>query len=405
MTDTSVLPEKAAIPDHVPPELVYDFDYIADDGLKINPHARIALLQKEAPPIFYTPRNGGHWAVQGYQQLLDMLRATDSFSSVELAIPAMKGEPKRIPLNIDPPDHAKYRRVLNHAFAPKAIMALESEIRERSEELINRVLDKGGCEFVNTIAEPLPVLLFLKLAGMPAERMRDFRDWVSTLFEEAASAERRAKVSKAIVDAMTETIQARQEKRENDIVSRLIDSEVDGRNPTLEELQGYCVLLLIGGVDTVVNIMAYGIRHLAQDLPLQSYLREHPDRIADMVEEVLRVYAITNPGRLVVKDTNYAGIEFLEGDRVLMMQSAAGHDESFYDNAAKIDIDRKDKVHLSFGAGPHRCAGSHLARLELRVFFEAFLRMVPEFRLDPDHPARFHGGASLNVNELHLLWD
>ena len=114
---------------------------------------------------------------------------------------------------------------------------------------------------------------------------------------------------------------------------------------------------------------------------------------------------MTNPGRLVMKDTTYGGIEFRKGERVLMLMSGAGHDKRFYVNASQVDIDRQDKVHLSFGGGPHRCAGSHLARLELRVFFDTFLEMVPEFRLDPDRPARFHGGPALNVNELPILWN
>jgi cytochrome P450 len=405
MINTGGAVDKADIPEHVPPDLVYAFDYINDEDLKTDPHARLAQVQGEAPPIFYTPCNGGHWIAQGCQELREMLRNTDSFSSTEIAIPGMKGEPRRIPLNIDPPDHTKYRRVLNLAFAPKAIMSLEPEIRERTAELISLVLDKGGCEFLEAIAEPLPVLLFLQLAGMPTERMKDFRSWVTTLFREAASAEKRAEVSASILQAMTETIKKRIAKRESDIVSRLIDSEIDGREPTLEELQGYCVLLLIGGVDTVVNILSYGVRHLAQDLPLQRYLREHPERVADLVEEILRVYAITNPGRIVMKDTTYGGITFRKGDRVLMMMSGAGLDKRMYLDPAKVDLDRQDKAHVSFGGGPHRCAGSHLARLELRVFFDTFLKMMPEFRLDPDRPAKFHGGPAVHVNELNLLWN
>lgn len=405
MFERSIVPSNPAKREHVPENLVYEFDYINDEGLKIDPHARLAQVQREAPPIFYTHFNGGHWCAQGYEELSHMLRETDSFSSCSLAIPPMQGEPIRIPLNLDPPQHGLYRRVLNHAFAPKAIMALEPEIRERTKDLIDKVLDKGGCEFLEAVAEPLPVLLFLKLAGMPASRMREFRTWVSTLFSNAGSAEIRAEVSKAMLNAMTETILERQKERKEDIISRLIDSELDGRNPTLEELQGYCVLLLIGGVDTVVNQLSYGARHLARDPDLQRHLRANPDRIPDFVEEMMRVYSITAPGRVVMHDITYGGVDFRTGERVLMMLGSAGLDERRLGCPEKVDIDREDKVHLSFGGGPHRCAGSHLARLELRVFFDTLLTMLPEFRLDPDRPARFHGGPAISVKELHLRWD
>jgi cytochrome P450 len=361
-------------------------------------------LVAEAPPIFYTPRYGGHWVATSQQAIYDLMRKPEVFSSSKMTLGGERQEFIGIPINLDPPEHTVFRAPLSLAFSPKSISALEGSVRTFVRELIDNVADMGHCEFVHSIAEPLPVTIFMKMMGLPLERLDEFRVWAVRSMATPDPVERDAYFAK-IIGAMAEYIRARQQKREDDLISRLLDIKVHGRNPTLEEMQSYCFLLFLGGLDTVVNAMCFGIRHLARDQPLQARLRAEPALIPEAVEELLRRYGISTPCRVVMQDSEYAGIPFKAGDMVMLHLQAANLDPKAFPNPEKADLGRPNaNAHYTFGTGPHRCAGSHLARLELRVLYQEWLQRIPTFHLDPKQPPQFHAGMILTVTSLPLLW-
>lgn len=393
------------IPAHVPAELVYSYNFFTDPELLQDPHKRMRALTEKFPGgIFYTPECGGHWVVTGYEQLTEIARDAELFSSKHTTIPRRPVEFKLIPINIDPPDHAKYRRVIASAFSPRLIRTMEEATRKFVNELIDQVVDNRGCEFVHAIAEPLPITVFMKLVGLPLERMPEFRDWASTALTSTDMNERMATIQKIVI-FITETILDLQQKPvSEDLLSVLSHSEVDGRPLTLEELQAYGLLLMLAGLDTVVNGMAFGIRHLAQHPELQAEIRTNPACVPAVVEEMLRRYSFPNTVRSLTRDADFHGLTMKEGDMVMLVLGAADLDEKAYENAEAFDMNRKGPRHVAFNTGPHNCAGASLARMELGLLYEEWCRRIPEFHLDETKPATFCGGPVIGVKELHILW-
>lgn len=394
------------IPAHVPPELVYEYDIARDPRMLEDPHARMRSLIREAPPIFFSPCNGGQWMVTGKKAIVDITMNPELFSN------GNPGEPKReatggltlLPISVDPPQHTMYRAPLNQMLSVKSVAGLETAIRAMTNELIDKVLAAGRCDFLPDIAEPLPVTLFLKLAGMPTNRLAEFRELALQAASATVEPETRAKTFQHIAGILAETIMARQEKREDDLVSRLLDAKLDGRNPTFQEMLGYSIALFLGGLETVVNALSFGVRHLARDQELQAKLRADHGLLPGAIEELLRLYGIASTVRQVMRDEVCHGVQFKKGDTVSLLLPAANYDDAAFPNPEQFILGRKEQ-HQTFNTGPHRCVGLNLARLEMKVFYQEWLRRVPPFRLDPEKKPRFLGGFNLAIASLPLVWE
>lgn len=392
------------VPPHVPENLVFDYNINNDPRLVDNIHDGLFDLRNAAPgPIFYTPRNGGSWIVIGYRECYEIARNFKVFGNdPSIVDPDHKMTP-RIPVSFDPPQHSSYRRVLMENLGPRALLGVEPDIHSTLDDLIDNVIDEGGCDFVPSVAEPLPVWVFMRMMGFPLDRYKEFRRWVSALVL-MLPPEVRQQTLDLVTEMTAPLVRERMLVRQDDLISRLIDADIDGRKPTFEEIQSYCLMLFVAGLDTVVNAMSFGMRHLATDYELQDRLRANPKLIPQAVEELLRRYSFANPGRIVVKDFDAFGVEFHRGDPLTLLLSAADLDERTFENPTKVDIDR-NQPHLAFNAGPHRCVGLHLARLELQALYECWLRRFPRFSLDPNASWRFHQGVVHGVESLPLVWD
>lgn len=401
-------------PAHVADSLVYDFDAYRDPGLLADPTKRIVQMVREAPPIFWTPRNGGMWVIQGYEPLFNAYRDTATFSSTFMTAEQMKAMmppgsprvPQARPINLDPPEHTQFRAPLQKTFSPKSALALKDDIRKLANELIDAVAPQGHCDFMPAVAEQLPVRVFIKMFGLPLERHEEYRELAKQHLSGNTS-DTKAMAHKALrlVEVMRETILERREHPKDDILSMLWQSNVDGRPTTMEDMEDYAVLLFIAGLDTVVNGMGLIMRHLATDPALQDELRGNPKLIPEAVEEMLRRYTFTVPVRHVAKDAMFEGVQFKSGERVLMYDPAADLDPKKFQNPEVVDVGREEKTHIAFGAGPHRCLGSHLARVELQIITEVALARLRNIRLDPQHPPRYHGGHVIGPESMALLWD
>jgi len=395
MTDSQRLVATPAVPAHVLPHLIFDYDYVDDARLKPDPFVGVASLREDAPPIFYTPRNGGHWVVTTHRAAFDIGRNSDLFGNKSPGATF-------IPATIDPPHHKPYRAVLNKAFAPEKVKALSVQVRRIAIDLIDAIAPQKTCEFIGAVAEPLPIIVFMKLVGIPDHYFRDLRNWVVDLLNEADHNKRDESVSR-ILKVTEELIHARQQKPEDDLISSLVHTELDGRPLTFEELQSYCLMLVVAGLDTVVNSIGFTVRHLAMDQAMQQAMRDDPTRIPTLTEDLLRRYSTVSANRMVRQDAEYEGIQFRTGDRILMHYPVIGIDPDAYPEPEKIIEGRKEPS-LAFGIGRHRCVGSHLARMELVVFLEEWLARIPRFRLDPKNPPHLHAGHVFGVEKMDLLW-
>ena len=417
MSATAAASRLASKPDHVPDALVYDFDMYFDPALVADAPARILDLARNAPPIFWTPHNGGHWMICRHDPVFRAARNWEVFSSDHLAHspemqarggagldPATVVQP--VPIMLDPPEHAKYRAPLNAVFSPKAMLALKDNIRALAASLIDKARPNGRCEFMTEIAEPIPVQVFLELFGLPLERQAEFRKLAKDhLSEEFGTLEDSQRKLRRIVDVMQDTLIDRRAHPRSDLISLLTQATVEGRPLTMHDMQNYCVLLFIAGLDTVVNGMGHGVRHLAEHPDLQDALRANPRQITEAAEEILRRYTFLAVRRTIARDSVFDGIAMKRGDAVTLGYPSADLDPEEFPDPEVFDLYRENKAHFAFGAGPHRCLGSHLARIELQTLYEEILARLPTFRLDPDRRITYRCGPVIGPRELHLAWD
>jgi cytochrome P450 len=402
-------------PDHVSDVAYYDFDMFKDPALLCDPHERVRDLIRLAPPVFWTPRNGGHWIAIGHKEIYEASRDPQTFSSMltpralldamKPMLPAGTGHlPLPTPINLDPPEHTKYRAPLQAAFSPKAVLAMKEDIRAMANSLIDRVIDRGCCDFIADIAEPLPVQVFLKMLGLPVERMAEFRHLVHEFLAPIVDPVEGALRTRKVADAMKGEIEARRTEPKDDVLSLLWRSEIDGKPMTFELMEDFCVLLFIAGLDTVINGMGFGIRHLARNPDFQDELRANPKLIVESAEEMLRRYTFTAPMRRVTKDVTFSGCSMKADERVVLFLPGADLDPREFKDPERFDTNRERAGHIAFGVGAHRCLGSHLARVELQVLYQQMLERLPRFRLDETRPVKFHAGHILAMDSLPLCW-
>jgi cytochrome P450 len=406
---------KVQQPAHVPDALVYEFDYNTDAEYCRDPHVRAADLVQRAPPIFWTPYNGGHWMLQSHAAVAEALRDYETFSSEHFApeafnammaeLPESERIPAPVPICIDPPLHGKLRQPLFSTFSPKAVAAMEAKVRALAERLIDGIAAQEHCEFQQAVADVYPVEIFLAMFGLPIEKEREYRDLAkSHLKSITPDLSENMTMMQSIAAVMRETIIARQTDRRDDIISLLWGLEIEGEPMALDLMLSYCVILFIAGLDTVVNALGFGVRHLASDLELQRTLRAQPELIPKATEELLRRYAFVAPIRILKRDKVFSGVQMKEGERVMMFLPGASIDVSVYPEPLRFDLHRTNQPHLAFGSGPHFCLGMHLARLELRVMYQTMLRKLPEFCLDPDVTPTYHGSIIAGPTSIHLVW-
>jgi cytochrome P450 len=395
-------------PAHVDPSRVIDFDFYFDHRFAEVGDMHVAMnriAEEEGRGIFWTPRNGGHWFINDYDLLFDAARDTSLFSSQRLTLPALPEgkEPRVIPVSLDPPEHTAFRLPLMKAFAPAKVKELEPWIRAFADELIDAFIDKGRCDFVDTVAEPMPVIIFMKFMGLDTSRLREFRTWVYDMLTN--DDERRMQSHKLIEAMLSEVIAERRAEPQDDMITRLIQGTVHDRPIADDELLAYCLLLFAAGLDTVANSLSFTMQHLARDAALQDRLRAEPAMIPEAVEEFLRLYAVANIVRVVGHDGEFAGVQLRAGERVLFVLPTGNYDPKRFPDAARFDLEREDKAHISFNAGPHRCVGSHLARLELTLMLQQWFARMPNVRLDPDYRPSMRGGQVMALHNLPILWE
>lgn len=391
------------VPTHVPPDYVVDFNLFDDPRFDRDTHSGLAELAAEERDLFWTPRNGGSWMIVGQKAVFDAARDIELFSSDPVYSAHTVREELMIPITFDPPLHTKYREIIMRAFNPRSIADMEPAIRSLTDELIDKVLVGGdACDFVPMVSEPLPVLIFMKLMGFPRDLLVPFRELVLQVMSEPSVAGRERLYQK-VFEHVDPLIRACMESPQDDLMGRFQSATIDGRHPDFKEMRAFCLMMFAAGLDTVTNGMGFAMRHLALDQALQARLRADPALIRVAIEEVLRRYTFSCPARYVTRDADFYGAPLRKGDAVTLLLPAADLDPRSFNKPTEVDVDRKP-AHIAFNAGPHRCIGANLARLELRILYEHWLKRVPQFRLG-DAPWRYKPGFVFAVESLPLRWD
>ncbi len=371
-----------------------DFDH-TDPEYNKNIHKIWEDLKSSGCPMAHTERFGGTWLPLTYEMVHEIAYDTEHFSSLSPVVGQLKPSqvPNPIPAPIgpvppissDPPFHAGARKVLLPVFAPKKIDPLNAVVRDFCHGLIDKMGDKEYIDAAVEYAQNIPVMVIAHLLGFPMEDADRFRVWIYVALE-GVSLEREERLVKLaeLADYINAHIDERMVTPGDDLISYLLNAEMDGEKLTREHVSGTVSLALIAGIDTTWSALGSAIWHLAGNSVDRRRLVENPQMIAQAIEEFLRAYAPVTMARVVTEDFNFHGYELKKEDWMLLPFPAANRDEKEFPQADTVDIDREINRHSAFGLGIHRCIGSNLARLELNVAIEVFLERFPDFELNTE---------------------
>jgi cytochrome P450 len=371
----------------IPEDLVVDFD-IHDDGLTPKVYERYAELRRTCP-VAWSNSHGGHWVLTRYADIHEVNRCPEIFSNNPVAIPPNLGQDQPlIPLEIDPPEHTSYRHILTPLFSPVRMNALEPKIRSIVTDLIDRFAARGECEFIEEFSRPLPTQVFLGLMGWPQDDAPQLLKWTHDVIEgkpggtDEESNEVRTAAGLEIYTYFAELLDNAYEKPGSDVISELTRASFNGERELSQfEILNIIFIVMIGGLHTVTGTLANNLIYLAEHPDQRDRLAADPGLIPSAVEELLRWESIVAPARRVTEPVTVAGVEMQPGDRVLLALGSAGRDSDEFPDADEVVLDRDPNRHLAFGSGPHRCLGSHLARVELKVAMEEIHRRLPDYEL------------------------
>jgi cytochrome P450 len=389
---------------------VVDFTHTAATGPALQAFRLLDGSQDQARPAVRSEEAEGYWIFTDHEVILDGLQKPDLFSS-RVIVPTDKNPMvKWIPVMLDGEEHRRWRTPMSQWFTPKRVALMQAEQREFAGRLIDAFLAKGECDLVADLAQLFPTTIFLRIMGMPLEDLDQFMAWerqiLHTTHDSDPTFEIRMAGMLAVAGYFTELIAKRRAdpaSQGDDIVSTALGWEIGGERPTDEDLISCFLLLFMAGLDTVASQMSYAFLHLATHPQDRARLVAEPESVPDAVEELLRAFPIVQTARYVTEDTEFHGCPLRKSDMVLFPLALAGRDPRAFPDGREVDLDREDKRHLSFGAGPHRCLGSHLARLELAVVLQEWHRRIPDYELVG--APQEHTGGVYGLDALQLRWE
>ena len=351
------------------------------------------------PPFWVEDPNDvdGYWVVTRYEDVLEVLSNTEFFSSLRANIPYFQMEEPLIPTETDPPDTQKVRAILMPCLTARRTAALEPLMHEISSSIIAGFRDRGQCEVVTDFARLYPIAIFLKFFGLPTDRAEEFRKHAHT-FLHSPNTDSWAAI-RAIVE---EQIRIKREHPADDLLSAVANGKIDGKILDLPTAVNIASTVFLGGLDTLPSNIGWMLRHLANHPDARKQLIDDPSLIPGAVEEFLRLYSVANPVRSVKKDINFHGATMKAKDRIYVSVAMANQDPHEFSDG--VNFSREVNRHLAFASGPHRCLGSHLARHELGIAIEEWLKAIPDFRIQPGSQLTFQGPV-FAIESLRLEWD
>ena len=364
-----------------------------------DPHPAYRELRERCPVARTEIEGVSSVYLSRYQDVLWAMRHPEVFSSDVEALSIGQEQPL-IPLQVDPPDHTRYRRLLNPEFLPRTIARIEPDVRALVGELVDAFAGRGECDIHEELATPLPSTIFLRLMGLPQSDLSTFLGWRDDIirpdvepgdFEAAARV--REEAGRGISAYFREKLAAKRARPDAELLSRLVTAEIDGERLTERELLGTCHLLLLGGLDTVTATLDCMVVHLARHPEQRRQLVEDPSLIPSAVEELLRHQTpVMVVLRIVARDVTIGDVDLRAGDHVTLVLGSANTDAGAFTNPEVAQLDRAANKHLAFGGGNHLCLGAHLARAELRIGLEELHRRIPDYELAPGADITFSPG-------------
>jgi cytochrome P450 len=370
MTDTNHKPVEDLLTDYD----IFDPEFVRD------PFPSFAEIRESQCPVAHTERWGGSWLPTRYEDVVAIAQEYETFTSRGiLVLPPPPGQNEGAyggvaapPITSDPPDHHWHRRLILPVFAPQAVAKYEQGTRDLCNSLIDAFIDKGVADAAGDYAQHIPVRVIATMLGVPLEMEEEFTDWVRGVLENMTDMERRKRARQNIIEFFLAQVKDRQENpRENDLITELMNSEVEGKKVPIEYVLGVCNLMLVAGVDTTWSAIGSTLWHMAQHPEHRKQLRDNPDLWPTAIEELLRVYAPVTMARIVDHDVEYNGCPMKAGDRVLMPFPAANRDPRVFENPDEVILDREHNRHVAL---------------------QTWLERIPEFELVDPSSVTWAGG-------------
>jgi len=360
-------------------------------------------LREEAPIVtndFLAP----HFIVTRYEDILGVYQDAETFSNRAVSVFDPDPPYKWIPEMLDGNEHRQWRKQLGPLFGPRQAQRLEEKIRRRAIETIEPLVGRSDVEFMDDFAFKYPTSIFLELMGLPVEDLDNLMVWEHVILHATGEdiAQRRMEAMGAVIAYFADIIADRRENPQDDLISEALAFEIDGAPVTAEDMNAFCLLMFMAGMDTVSATLGLIFNHLAVNPHHRRQILDDPELIPSAIEEFIRAYAIVVPARQATKDTEIAGCPIKKGQMISVPLNAATRDENFFDDATEVILDRSPNNHIGFGAGPHRCLGSHLARLELRIALEEWHKRIPHYSLAEGAVPKSTGGQ-LGLDSVPLV--
>lgn len=401
MTSTDdVAPEQAAT---CP---MKNFDYRAMGP--VGSHHQMYDSLREENPWFRNEMEPGFWTMMNHEGILEVLQNPELFSSSVVTVFDPEPKFKWVPEMLDGEEHFNWRKLLGPLFSPKQVDLLEEKVRDRARSLVESIAPLGECDFMEAFAHKFPTSIFVELMGMPIEELPTFMEWEYALLQSPLGT---PEAVQARLDAMTKIqdrfrglIAERRESPRDDILSKAMNFEIDGEPVPENELLSFCLFLFMAGLDTVSVTLSWSYWHLSNHPEDRRRVATDPEVIPNAIEEFLRVYSSVIAARKATEDHEIQGCPIKKGDLVALPLNGSTRDEVAFENPRDVIIDRFPNNHIAFGAGPHRCLGSHLARRELKIALEEWHKVIPEYRL-ADNAQPEETGRLIGLTSLPLVWD
>jgi len=366
-----------------------------DASMAANPQPTWKMLRDEMPVLSMEIGSSPGVLLSRKEEVDFALRHTEIFSSSIDAVD-LKNKRPMIPLQIDPPEHKKFRKLLDPIFAPRKMAAMDQDVANLVNHLIDGFIERGELDFAKEFSVPFPSEVFLTLLGLPMDELDTFltmKDGIirpehvtGTAQGSAEAGAYQQEIADSVYEYFDKILDVREKEPQDDLLSHFLSAEVDGDRLSREDILDICFLFLIAGLDTVTATLDCMFSFLAQHPEHRRQLVENPDVIPNAIEELLRWETpVMMVSRVAVEDTELAGCPVHKGDHTIVAIGSANCDEAEFPDANEVRFDREVNRHIAFGGGIHRCLGSHLARLELRVALREWHKRIPDYEIEPDH--------------------